>query len=111
MASLVKIWTVRYVSEDGKRVSKDTPGSKRVRERSRVWYGQFKGPDGKWKRTPLFSDKAASQAELGKLVRKLERGEAGLTDPFEESLNRDIAQHVRDYLANAMCNLSGLEKV
>jgi hypothetical protein len=42
MASLVKIWVVCYVDDQGRRVSKNTSGAKKVKERSTNWYGQYK---------------------------------------------------------------------
>src|SRR4051812_10370823 len=77
MASLVKIWITRYVDKEGRRVSKGTPGAKRIKERSTVWYGQYK-VNGKWQRVPLFTDKSASAVRLAELVKGEERGEAGL---------------------------------
>jgi integrase len=97
MASLVKIWIVRYQDASGRRVSKNTPGARKVRERSTVWYGQYK-VKGKWTRVPLYTDKQASSTKLADLVRQEERGEAGLLNPHKEHLERDIDEHVADYL-------------
>jgi integrase len=99
MASLVKIWITRYVDKSGTRVSKGTPGAKKVKERSTVWYGQYK-VDGKWKREALFTDKTASSVRLGELVKGVERGEAGLVNPLKEPLQREIDGHVDDYLTH-----------
>ncbi len=99
MASLVKIWITRYVDDQGRRVSKDVPGAKKVKERSTVWYGQYK-VKGKWKRAPLFTDKAASRQRLADLVKAEERGEAGLVNPHKEHLEREIDGHVDDYLTH-----------
>src|SRR5438309_8746549 len=91
MASLVKPWITRYVDDKGQRVSKNTPGAKKVRERSRLWYAQYK-PRGskKWKRKALFADKRASQTELGKIITALELDEAGLVNPHKDQLSLDI---------------------
>jgi integrase len=78
-------------------VDKETPGARKVKERSSVWYGQYK-VQGRWTRTPLFTDKAASAARLAELVRAEERGEVGLVNPHKAALERDIDQHVDDYL-------------
>src|SRR5262245_11123460 len=99
MASLVKIWTTRYVDTQGRRVSKSTSGAKKVKERSTVWYGQYK-VNGKWKRVPLFTDKKASSVRLAELVKAEERGEVGLVNPHKESLQREIDAHVDDYLTH-----------
>jgi integrase len=99
MASLVKIWITRYVDRQGHRVPKGTPGAKKVKERSTVWYGQYK-VDGKWKREPLFTDKSASAVRLAELVKGVERGEAGLVNPHKEAMRREIDGHVEDYLTH-----------
>ena len=72
---------------------KGTPGAKKVKERSTVWYGQYK-VNGKWKRVPLYTDKQASDVRLAELVKAEERGEVGLVNPHKESLERDIDEHV-----------------
>jgi integrase len=99
MASLVRIWITRYVDRKGRRVSKGAPGAKKVRERSTVWYGQYKA-GGRWKREPLFTDKSASAVRLAELVKAQERGEVGLVNPHKESLQREIDGHVDDYLTH-----------
>jgi hypothetical protein len=99
LASLVKIWIVRYVDKKGRRVTKGTPGARHKKERSTVWYGQYK-VGGKWKREPLFTDKTASSIRLAELVKANERGEAGLVNPHKDSLERDDDDHVEDYLTH-----------
>jgi hypothetical protein len=64
MASLVKIWITRYIDKEGRRVSKGTPGAKKVKE------------GGKYKRVPLFTDKTASSVRLAEMVKGVERGES-----------------------------------
>lgn len=99
MASLLKIWIVRYVDRDGHRVPKGTPGARKVKERSSVWYGQYK-VDGAYRREPLFSDKEASRQRLADLVKGVERGEVGLVNPHKESLEREIEGHINDYMTH-----------
>src|SRR5262245_54374305 len=99
MASLVKIWITRYLDQNGRRVKKGTPGAKKVKERSKVWYGQFK-EGGRYRRVPLYTDKTASSVKLAALVRAAERGEAGLVNPCKDALERDVGEHVQDYLAH-----------
>jgi hypothetical protein len=99
VASLVKIWIVRYQDKAGRRVPKGTPGAKKVRERSTVWYGQYK-KDGKWKREPLYTDKQASAVRLAELVKAQERGEVGLVNPHKDHLEREIGEHVDDYMTH-----------
>src|SRR5262245_485335 len=99
MASLFKVWTIRYVDKAGHRVPKGTPGAKKLKERSKVWYGQDK-VNGRWKREPLYTDKQASSVRLAELVKAEERGEVGLVNPHKDSLERHIDEHVDDYLTH-----------
>src|SRR4051812_5845966 len=97
MAGLFKLWITRYVDEQGHRVPKDAPGARRFRERSRKWYGEFRDAEGIARRVPLATDKAASQAMLNQIVKKAERKQAGLYDPYEEHEKRPLSDHLRDY--------------
>lgn len=99
MASLVKIWVTRYVDRDGHRVPKGTPGAKKIKERSTVWYGQYK-ENGKWKRVPLYTDKGASSVRLAELVKGVERGDVGMVNPHKEAMQAEIERHVEDYLTH-----------
>lgn len=99
MASLVRVWMTRYQDSKGHRVPKGTPGAKKVKERSTGWYGQYK-VKGKWKRVPLYTDKQASNVRLAELVKQEERGEVGLINPHKRSMERDIDEHVTDYMTH-----------
>lgn len=99
VASLKKISIIQYVDADGRRVTKNTPGARKVKEKSTVWYGQYKA-NGKWSCVPLFTDKGASRQKLADLVKAHERGEAGLVNPLKETLEREIDGHVDDYLTH-----------
>jgi hypothetical protein len=60
MASVFKLRITRYVGPNGKRMTKATPDARRVKEKSRKWYGEYVDPAGPTHRVPLASDKAAS---------------------------------------------------
>jgi integrase len=105
MASVFKLRITRYVGPDGKRTKKGTPGARRVKEKSRKWYGEYVDPAGLTHRVPLAADKTASQAMLTDLVRQAERRASGLFDPFEEHSLRRIEAHISDY--HAFCLAKG----
>jgi integrase len=65
--------------------------------RLRKWYAKYHDADGVLRRVPLCEDKAAAQAMLTELVRKVERRQAGLTDPFADELARPLDDHLHDY--------------
>ena len=86
-----------HVDEKGRACRRRLPGARRIRERSRKWYGEFRDVEGVARRIPLATDKAASQAMLNEIVRKVERKQAGLYDPYEEHGKRPLSDHLQDY--------------
>ncbi len=97
MASLFKPRILAYKTTEGRKCPKDTPGAKPFRTRARKWYGQFKDAQGRICRVPLCTDKTAARQKLDELVRKVERGEAGLVNPFDEHNRTPLADHLVQY--------------
>ena len=56
----------------------DPKTGKKVKGKSRKWWGRLKDETGKEKRVPLAADKPAAQAMLSELVKKVERRLAGI---------------------------------
>ena len=97
MASLFKPRITRYLDENGRRTRKGAPGARRVREKSRKWYGEYRDMHGVLQRVPLATDKSAAQAMLNDIVRRVEQRQAGLFDPYEEHAKRPLSSHLDDY--------------
>ena len=74
-----------------------TRKGQRVRLLSRRWYGEFYDPTGRLHVVPLYTDQAASQMKLADLIKRAERGDAGVADPFEEHRKRPLADHLEDF--------------
>lgn len=100
MAHLIRPWLVRYVDKDGKRCPSSIPWAKKVKERARKWYGSgIPGlPPGK--RVPLATDKNVARQMLAELVKKGERGEAGLVDRATEAAAVPLSEHLTDFEAS-----------
>src|SRR5438093_12581325 len=81
-------------------LAKDAHGNRTVKRKSRKWYGWFTDRSGKKHRVPLCMDKTAAQAMLGELIRRAEREEAGLLDPFEDHRKRPLAEHLAEFEAD-----------
>ena len=45
----------------------------------------------------MYTDKKAGQAKLADLLKAKGRGEAGLTDPFQEHHTRPVLEHAQEY--------------
>jgi len=73
------------------------PGIRKIQERTRNWYGEYKDADGVLRRVPLCSDRDAARAMLNELVTAVARRKAGLLDPFEESRKKPLAEHIAVY--------------
>lgn len=61
---------------------------------SRQWYVRFRMPDGGWKEWKAYNDKTASGVLEAQILRKLERGEVGLTDPMDEYARMPLTEHL-----------------
>jgi integrase len=68
------------------------------------WYGQYRDLSGHVHRVPLATDKVAAQQMLADLVKKAERRQAGVTDPFEQHVWRPLGEHVDDYESSIVAN-------
>jgi hypothetical protein len=68
-----------------------TKDGRRIRVQSPFWYGWIKGEEVK-----LFTDAAASQQRLAELIRKAERQQSGILDPFEDHRKRPLTEHIDD---------------
>lgn len=100
MAHLYRNTVTRYVDSEGKRVAKDTPGARKLSERSKVWYGRYRDANGIEKRVKLFTNKTASRQALSELERKAELAKAGVSNPFEAHARRPLSEHLADFVAN-----------
>lgn len=97
MASLFKQQVVRYVDEKGRRVPKLTQGARRVCEKSRKWYGEYKDEHERTQRVALSTDKSAAQTLLNDILRNVERRRSGIFNPYEEHGKLPLSQHISDY--------------
>jgi integrase len=97
MGALIKIWVVRYVDDQNRRASKKTPRARAVKEKSSKWYGQYKDAEGKRRRVPLCTDKAAALQKLAEIERDVARRSVGLVDPFAIHRVTSIEYHVEAY--------------
>ena len=78
-------------------IMKDPKTGKKVKTKSKKWWGRYTDSLGCEKRVPLATDKTVAQTMLKELVHKVERQKAGLEDPAEAQLARPITEHVADF--------------
>jgi len=97
MASLFRPVTIAYRTPDGRKCSKDAPGAVKVRIPAKVWYGRYKGLDGRRHTTALCANKASAGQMLAKLVTDSKMGRLGLGNPFEQHSSRMLSEHLADF--------------
>ena len=69
----------------------------RIVYESENWWIGFEDAAGQWREVPGYADKTASQSLMVELVRKSERGQAGIADPLELHRKRRLVEHIVDF--------------
>lgn len=95
-----KLVKTLYVDSRGRQVPKGTPGARKLRKKSKSYYGLVPNPHSGWKRVKLCEDKAASEMMLGELRKRAALQRAGLVDPFEDHRKRPLTEHLADFEAH-----------
>ena len=73
----------------------------RVVDESRCWYVRFRHPDtGKWKEWKAYHDRQSSQVMEVKILKQLERGQAGLIDRTAAHRKTTIEAHLNAFEAH-----------
>ncbi len=96
MPRVFKKSIVRYLNADGRQVPKQTPGARKVKEKSKKWYGRVPGAADP---VPLCLNKSAAEILLNELVKKAEMAKAGVVDKFEPHRKRPLSEHLDDFRA------------
>ncbi len=78
-------------------ILRDPKTGKKVKTKSKKWWGRYTDSLGCEKRVPLATDKMVAQSMLQELVQKVERQKAGLEDPVDEEMQKPIAIHLADF--------------
>jgi len=68
-----------------------------VKGKTRRWYVEFRNSDGKRKRVPGYTDKAATVQLAARLERLADRESEGMVDRFAEHVRRPLSEHVADW--------------
>jgi len=70
----------------------------RVVQESRCWYVRLRDREtGRWREWKAYADKKASAAKEIEIVRRIERGEAGLIDREDEHRKTPLNDHLLDF--------------
>lgn len=96
MATMIKIHITHWM-KDGTRVKPHTPGARKVRKKSKKWYGiGIPGYPTK-KRVPLYESKKAALQELARLCELGELGAVGIHKPKQSHAKKTLGDHIDDF--------------
>jgi hypothetical protein len=80
-----------------RKVKARTPGAKKVKKKSKKWYGRVPGSK---QPVPLSSNKVAAQQMLAQLVTKAEMAKVGIKDSFEKHRTQPLVDPLADFEAD-----------
>lgn len=103
MGALFHQQVTTYQDDQGRRVSKNTPGAHKVQQKSSKWYGQYIDGSGQRQRVPLSTDKVAARHMLAVLEREAELVRRGVMTKAEFAVSKHqgtpFNQHIDDYIS------------
>ena len=99
MAGTYRPTIIRYLNAQGQRVPKGTPGAKRVREKSKTFWGRCADANGNVRPVALCDDTDGAETMLAEMKQRAKREARGDIDPFEDHRKRPLAEHLVDFEA------------
>ncbi len=90
---------IRFYDAHGRQVRKGTPGARRVREKSKTYWGRCADANGKVRSVSLCDDEDAAEEMLAAMKQRAKREARGDIDPFEVHRQRPLAEHLADFEA------------
>jgi hypothetical protein len=97
MAGIYRPTIIRYYDSQGRQVPKGTPGARRVREKSKTFWGRVPAVTGKPRSIALCDDADAAEEMLAAMKQRAKRIARGDIDPFEEHRARPLGEHLEDF--------------
>ena len=97
MAGTYRPTIIRFYDAQGRQVRKGAPGARRVREKSKTYWGRVPDANGKPRGVALCDDEEAAEEMLAAMKQRAKRIKRGDIDPFEVHRERPVAEHVEDF--------------
>ncbi len=97
MAGTYRPTIIRYLNAQGQRVEKGTPGARRVRVKSKTFWGRVPDASGRPRPISLCDDADAAETMLTAMKQRAKRIARGDIDPFEDHRLRPLAEHVEEF--------------
>lgn len=86
------------------RVFRHTYTKNGVRKPTKNWYIEYRDADGRKRRVPGYTDKAATLQKAAQLEREAERVKAGLIDRHAEDRKRPLTDHISEWKSSLLAN-------
>ena len=90
---------IRHVNAKGQRVPAGTPGSKRIREKSKTYWGRVPDANGKPRPVALCDGAEGAEVMLAEMKQRARRAARGDGDPYEDHRKRPLSEHLEDFEA------------
>ena len=97
MAGTYRPTIIRFYDAQGRQVRKGTPGARRVREKSKTFWGRVPDANGKVRSVVLCDDADAAESMLAAMKERAKRIKRGDIDPFEDHRERPLGEHVEHF--------------
>ena len=97
MAGIYRPTIIRYYDTKGRQVPKGTAGAKKVREKSKTYWGRVPDANGKPRGVALCDDEEAAETMLAEMKQRAKRIARGDIDPYEEHRLRPLGEHIDDF--------------
>ena len=104
MATIFKKRVTRYLDANGRRVTKSTPGARKVTTESRVWYGRYIDADGRRREDKLVTrdnrpvtDEKAARALVNGMEIDAQRESVGVGDRYKRHREKPLSEHIADF--------------
>ena len=99
MAGIYRPTIIRYYDSQGRQVRKGTPGARRVREKSKTYWGRVADASGKVRPVALCDDADTAESMLAEMKQRAKRIARGDIDPFEDHRKQPLTSHLDDFEA------------
>lgn len=103
MATIFKKRITRYVDANGRQCTKSTPGARKKRTQSKVWYGRYVDAAGRPREIKLvaggrpITDERSARVFCNQLETDGQQEQTGVVDRYKHHAQRPLSEHVADY--------------
>ena len=75
----------------------DPDTGKKVKAKTKKWYGRYRDENGTERRVPLSENKSTAQQKLAEIVKQVSQAKSGLAHTAETEMKKPIQGHIDDF--------------